>query len=158
MRTTSAAVDRTSLMRTSTVTCVTCQARSTQEPLKPVEPVPAVAELNPLLRRFPLRFGVMGRWTGMTPEEWQAGTPCADDNVSFCHRCKPKSFPEQVFVSAGSSAFHKVPGCAQLARGQSHVERLGYERSQVVETHVEVAISKGLFPCQGCFPEASGRI
>ena len=106
-----------------------------------------------------IMLGVMVvQWSGMTLEEWQSGTPCRDDNMSFCHRCKPRPFPERVFVSAGSATFHKVRGCAQLARGQERVERWGYQRSQVVETHVEVAISKGLFPCQGRFPEASGRV
>lgn len=94
----------------------------------------------------------------MALDDWNAGVLCESDNLPFCQRCKPKPYPPTVYISTGSTAFHSVPDCEKLLRGQEKVEERGGSRGAVSPTNLEVAIGKGHLPCLGCFPASRGRV
>jgi len=92
-------------------------------------------------------------------DDWDRDQPCAADGIVNCHRCKPKPFPTNVFVSTGwAAAFHITVDCEGLAGGQRKVERRGGSPAPVERIHREQAISKGYSPCSWCFPDAKGRV
>lgn len=93
----------------------------------------------------------------MDLDAWNAGTPCEDDGIVFCHRCRPRSLPPGVFITSGGSAFHATKECDLLVSGQASVARRSGSVGVVEEVAVQVAIGRGYFPCQGCIPEAGGR-
>lgn len=89
---------------------------------------------------------------------WEAGTPCEADGIPFCKRCKPTDLPEIVFVSAGGSAFHRIPDCEGLAGGQRSVDRRGGDVAPITSIHRGLAIQTGRLPCLVCLPEARGKV
>jgi hypothetical protein len=93
----------------------------------------------------------------MDIEAWSAGAPCDEDAIVFCGRCRPRAFPARVFITGGGSAFHATNACSLLVSGQERVAQKSRLVSPVESAALQVALGRGYFPCQGCFPEAGGR-
>jgi len=88
----------------------------------------------------------------MDEESWFAGTPCDDDGLPFCNRCKPTHLPDVVYVSAGGSAFHRSETCSDLLSGQQYVQARGDQPSAVKPVPLQVALGQQRTPCLGCLP------
>lgn len=93
----------------------------------------------------------------MDVEAWSAGTHCDEDGLAFCGRCRPRALPNRVFITGGGSAFHASDSCKLLVSGQDRIARRSGAVGAVEAAALQVAIRRGYFPCQGCFPEAGGR-
>jgi hypothetical protein len=94
----------------------------------------------------------------MDIEAWSAGARCDEDEIAFCGRCRPRALPVRVFITGGGSAFHATEGCNLLVSGRERVARRLSSVGVVEGAALQVAIGRGYFPCQGCFPEARGRV
>jgi len=93
----------------------------------------------------------------MDVEAWSAGTRFDEDEIAFCGRCRPRGLPNRVFITAGGSAFHATDACRLLVSGQERVARRSGSVGVVEGAALQVAIGRGYFPCQGCFPAAVGH-
>ena len=91
-------------------------------------------------------------------------SPCEEDGVPFCQRCKPvhliaignrlgSSYPARVWVTDGIGvAFHAGTGCKALLQGQATVTD-----SEVRAVALQHALDLQKRPCLICFPkEPSG--
>lgn len=94
----------------------------------------------------------------MDVEAWSAGARCDDDDLAFCGRCRPRALPDRVFITGGGSAFHATEACKFLVSGQQRVAPRSGAVGLVEAAALQVAIGRGYFPCQGCLPEAGGRL
>ena len=90
-------------------------------------------------------------------EDWDKGRHCTADDLPYCHRCKPKPFPKEVFISGGGSAFHASLDCSGLRDGQRAIEQRGGTSAPVESVYREVGIGRGCKPCLLCFPGAKGH-
>jgi len=89
---------------------------------------------------------------------WFSGSPCEDDELSWCSRCKPRSFPALVAMTSGSSdAFHGTEGCRALRDGQAAILRRGGSPADVRHVALTEALGAGKAPCLVCFPWAKGK-
>jgi hypothetical protein len=84
---------------------------------------------------------------------WHEGTPCEQDNLPWCSRCKPHPYPAVVTMTRGwGAAFHLDADCRWLVEGQRAVARRGGEPALVERVPVQVAFGAGKSPCLACFP------
>lgn len=89
---------------------------------------------------------------------WFAGSPCEEDDLGWCSRCKPRPFPTLVFMTVGSSdAFHATQDCRALLDGQAATLRRGGSPADVRHVALNEALGGGKAPCLVCFPWAKGR-
>jgi hypothetical protein len=69
---------------------------------------------------------------------------------------QPKStstqYPENVYISSGGGAFHRIRNCAALGQGQRSVSRRGGTPTRVNPIPYRQAKARGMEPCQACFP------
>lgn len=87
---------------------------------------------------------------------WYDGTPCEEDTLAWCSRCKPHPYPSVVVMTRGwSSAFHRSGDCQWLVKGQTQVIRKGGEAAAIERVPVQLALGAGKFPCLACFPPDS---
>lgn len=90
----------------------------------------------------------------MDAAAWEAGTPCEDDDLVWCARCKPQPFPPVVVVTRGyGQAFHATESCRWLRAGLRSVERRGGSPSDPERVCLAEARRLQKEPCLWCLPK-----
>lgn len=82
---------------------------------------------------------------------WLTGEPCAIHGEPFCGACKPRGETQQVYISAGGSAFHKTLRCDKFKEGQALIAERGGTPAVPTTVSRGAAIAAGRSQCQGCW-------